>query len=422
MISFSYEEQAGKRYLVYEKKAEDTLDFLTLEMIRNNKIEGLAPFTCIQIDGRVLMKYDITELISIKKYLSGLVSRQKLLNILENILDVLVEAEEYLLETSSYVFDENYVYVLPKKDRVVMIVLPVVCEMQSEEMFLKKLLLNIKYDQKEDCSYVAGLINLLSGTEKFSAYRFREQIDAIREQKGLKISPESLEPARILRDEKNRSEEAVIREPDILNTGNIQPASEENNNETAKKNFLKKLFGKKEKKGEKKILFSGIEIPGKDNSENEKEEANISKEQFLIPEQKMVLDEKKVEQRDFGETVFVDEGTAETFFLDKSQKKAERKFLLRRCNTNENYEIAGEKIGIGRNPAASEICISGNRGIGRVHAFFYISDGNVYIADNNSKNKTFVCGTQLKYGEKPRMLHSGDKIQLGDEEFEFYIQ
>ncbi|MGI6012477.1 MAG: DUF6382 domain-containing protein [Ruminococcus sp.] len=424
MISFSYEEQAGKKYLVYEKKEEDALDLFTLEMIRNNKIKGLAPFTCIQIDGRMLMKYEVTELISIKEYLSGMISRQKLLNILEKISDVLAEAEEYFLEISSYVFEENYIYVSPKTSQIVMIVLPVGCERKSKESFenfLKKLLLNIQYDQKEDCSYVVGLINFLSGTENFSVYKFREQIEAFKKQE-LKTPPEPSDLAYTIEKDKKEREKADIWESDITNTGTISPVPEENKNEAVKKSFLKKLFGKKEEKEGKKIPFSGMEIPGKDNLTNERKEENVSKEQLVIPEQKMVLDEKKVEQRDFGETVFVDEGTAETFFLDKNQEKVKRKFLLRRCATDENYEISGEKTRIGRNPAGSEICISGNRGIGRIHAVFYISDGNVYIADNNSKNKTFVCGTQLKYGEKPRMLHSGDKIQLGDEEFEFYIQ
>lgn len=418
MISFSYEEQAGKRYLVYERKSEDALDVLTLEMIRNNKVKGLAPFTCIQIDEKMLMKYDITGLISIREYLSGVVGRQKLLDILEKISDVLIEAEEYLLEISSYVFEENYVYVLPKMGQVVMIVLPVAREMQSQEIFFKKLLLNVQYDQKEDCSYVAGLINFLSGTDHFSVYKFKEQLDALKGQKTLHNLPESLERAYTFKEEEKHREKVDIPVSDIMDQGSAVSASEENQKEPVKKSFLKKIFGKKEKD----LSFSGIEIPGRDHLTDGGEESGISKEQLIIPEQKVDLDEKKVEQKDFGGTVFIDEGEAETFFFGKNQKEAKQKYFLQRCRTQETYEIAGDKVRIGRNPSASEICISGNRGIGRVHAIFYVRDETVYIADNNSKNKTFVHGVQINPQDEPYRLHSGDRIWLGDEEFEFYIE
>ena len=76
---------------------------------------------------------------------------------------------------------------------------------------------------------------------------------------------------------------------------------------------------------------------------------------------------------------------------------------------------------MGRSPSISEICISGNRGVGRVHAVLYVRNGQVYIADNNSKNKTFVDGEELKPGDSPKMLLSGSKIKLGTEELEFRI-
>lgn len=425
MLSFVYEEQAGKKYLVYEKKPEDNLDILTMEMMRNNRVKGLAPFTCIQIDGRMQMKYDITGLISVKEYLSGTVNSQKLMHILESISDILMEAEEYLLDISSYVFDEDYVYVLPQKKQAVMIVLPISCKMQSADVFLKKLLLNIQYDQKEDCSYVAGLINILSGMEKFSVYGFKEQITRFKEQKVT----ESLREPEIPVSSFAREKEEKREKPEIFAADEITPpiVQEESKNEPEKKGILKKLFGKKEgkkeeKKEEKKIPFPGIQIPTDDSAKADGSDENDIKIPAVIPEQKIALNEQKVEKRDFGDTVFVDEGSAETFFIRESQEEINHRFFLRRCSTRENFEIFGKKVRIGRNPAAADICITGNRGIGRTHAVLYVRGENVYIADNDSKNKTFVCGTQIKPGEEPRQLKDGDKIQLGDEEFEFYIQ
>ena len=43
------------------------------------------------------------------------------------------------------------------------------------------------------------------------------------------------------------------------------------------------------------------------------------------------------------------------------------------------------------------------------------------IADNDSKNKTYINGEQLNPGDDLRILSPGDKIQLADEELEFRI-
>ena len=108
-------------------------------------------------------------------------------------------------------------------------------------------------------------------------------------------------------------------------------------------------------------------------------------------------------------------------FIDEGKSKLQSKPVLYRTGTQEVFEIQGDMIRIGRNPAISEICISGNRGIGRIHAVLYVNNGQVGIVDNDSKNKTYVNGEQLKPGDTPRILSPGDKIQLADEELEFRI-
>lgn len=49
MSAFTYEEREGRKYLVYEKSEEDSLDILTLEMMSNNRIDGVVSSNHIQI-------------------------------------------------------------------------------------------------------------------------------------------------------------------------------------------------------------------------------------------------------------------------------------------------------------------------------------------------------------------------------------
>lgn len=98
------------------------------------------------------------------------------------------------------------------------------------------------------------------------------------------------------------------------------------------------------------------------------------------------------------------------------------KFVLFRCSTQEEFPIYEEMTRIGRSSSIAEICITGNRGVGRVHALLHLRNGEAFIEDNNSKNKTYVDGVQLEPGQSPVKLNNGSKIRLGDEELEFREQ
>ena len=208
--------------------------------------------------------------------------------------------------------------------------------------------------------------------------------------------------------------------------------------EKSEKKEKKRFFGKKKEKDSdsdgndripEKPPLGGIAIPGMDligklqaeRKENEELNGQISgqRQPLPIPAQHVDMDRREVEQEDFGETVYMDEDSeAPTEF--EEEKAPRQKFVLYRCSTQETFEIKGDVVRVGRRPSISEICISGNRGVGRVHAVLYVREGQVYIVDNNSKNKTFVDGEELK-PDQPVMLLSGSKIRLGTEELEFRI-
>ena len=126
MNGFTYEEQNNKNYLVYQMQADESLDRMTLEMMANNRIEGLVALNYTQVDDSIYIKYDITGLESLREYLKGIVNREKLLGVLESIADAAMAAEEYMLTLSSYLLDEEYIYIDSAAKKVSMIVLPVI--------------------------------------------------------------------------------------------------------------------------------------------------------------------------------------------------------------------------------------------------------------------------------------------------------
>ena len=459
MCSFTYEEQGNKRYLVYEKKPDDSMDILTLEMMSNNRIDGLVPVSHTQIDDCFYMKYDITGLQSLREYFQIPVNRKKFFSILESILSAVMMAEEYMLTLTSYVLNLDYMYVDSAAFKVFMVVLPIVRSELSLEMFLKQLLIDVKYDQTEDCSYVAMFSNLLGNLKPFSASALKEQI--IRQSFSAKSGQKPVLESQ--RREKNILPKVQVQEKpktDIKERGSSLDADKQrcfdilfSNEETPKKEkkglFFKKdksdKSGKTEKKSfwkkrkedagkipEMEALFGGFQIPGRnqpvcgqDEIYSEGGGANHKADKFpkqdvSIPVQKVGMNRVPVEMQYVEEATYFEAEDEEATVLMEDYSMPE--LILIRRSTNESFRIEGTVVRVGRSHTATEILIEGNKRVGRVHAILHVQDGEVYIEDNHSKNCTFVNGVQIMPQDRPCRLEPGSKIRLGDEELEFQIR
>ena len=85
------------------------MDSLVMGMMENNKIEGTVPFVKVQVDTVVSYRYDITGLQPLNEYFSGIVSKNKILTVIEEILNERTLLEEYMLDI---------MYEIPKDDSI----------------------------------------------------------------------------------------------------------------------------------------------------------------------------------------------------------------------------------------------------------------------------------------------------------------
>lgn len=466
MCSFTYEEQGDKRYLVYEKRADDRMDNTALEMISINKIEGLAASSHMQIDDCFYIKYDVTGLITLREYFRKPVNRNTFFTIFEGILDGAMLAEEYMLALTSYVWNLDYMYVDSFEKKISMIVLPIVRSGVPLEKFFKQLIFEVQYDSTEDCSYVAKLSNLLGSMNPFSISALKgelaqfKKIKAVRtedvKKSGAQADPQVHSVQTDL--QKNRQERQTGGEERQQNTaGRLNIFKRGKALAPEKKQYLDIIYSDEEdaepKKG-KTGLFSKKDKAEKAEKEKKKKEEKkgfwgkwkkepgtipemeemlagirehdslpeaCSNQNVSIPVQNVELNRVPVKLPEVRETVYMDaEDDDATVLMENAAPEPE--FMLTRISTNESFKIVGTGVRIGRNPSTTEICIAGNKCVGRVHAILYVQDGQVFIADNHSKNRTFVDGTLLKPEDAPCQLNSGSRIRLGDEELEFWIQ
>lgn len=69
---FNIENQGVNTYLTYKISEEDIVDSLSLGMLTNNKIPGVADVLFTQMNDDRYLKYNISSRISVKQFLRAL--------------------------------------------------------------------------------------------------------------------------------------------------------------------------------------------------------------------------------------------------------------------------------------------------------------------------------------------------------------
>lgn len=114
---------------------------------------------------------------------------------------------------------------------------------------------------------------------------------------------------------------------------------------------------------------------------------------------------------------------------EEMQRKAEEEIRRRqsitanlvRAKTGEIINIDRDTFILGRSETKASYTILGNSMIGREHAKIVRSNGEHFIVDNNSLNKTHLNSLTLE-PEQYYKLSDGDVIRLANEIFSFHLQ
>lgn len=189
MNQFTFENQGNNAYLVYEIASTDQMDTMSLGMLTNNKIVGLASTIFTQMDSTKYIKYNITSRVSAAEFLSGPVNRKRLLGVFCGIVNGLLAMEDYMIDINSIVLDLDYIFTDVSSCDTVMICLPVVREeIQNLDLavFFKNIMFNIQFDQTEqDNSYVTDIMNYLNSMPAVALLEFKDLLDNLQRGSGL---------------------------------------------------------------------------------------------------------------------------------------------------------------------------------------------------------------------------------------------
>lgn len=181
-MEFTFENQGTHTYLVYAVKPEDTVDTMSLGMLTNNKIPGLAAVQFTQKDAEKFIKYNISARVSVRQFLEGVVNRQRLVGVLQGIVTGLRSSREYMIDPKSVVMDLDYMFVDVSTYQTALVCLPLMNVEASQVdlgMLLKDIVFHTQFDQTENGDYIAKLLNYLNKPTPFSLDEFGDVLDGI---------------------------------------------------------------------------------------------------------------------------------------------------------------------------------------------------------------------------------------------------
>lgn len=92
--------------------------------------------------------------------------------------------------------------------------------------------------------------------------------------------------------------------------------------------------------------------------------------------------------------------------------------VLIRVKTGQKERISRERFLIGKERGSTDFYIGDNSAVSRMHALILKKQDGYFLTELQATNGTFLNDVRI-YPDEEKMLKSGDKIRLADEEFEF---
>lgn len=180
-MAFTFETSGNNTFLVYAIQEEDVLDTMTLGMITNNRIPGMASVLYTQMNQDCFLKYNVTAKVTVRQFFSGVVNKRRLLGVFSGVAEALAAAEEYMIDNGSLLLDMDYIYADVRSCRAEVVCLPVIRETGAVDsgLFFKNIMFSTQFDQTENCDYVARIINYLNSTPVFVVEDFLRLLEEL---------------------------------------------------------------------------------------------------------------------------------------------------------------------------------------------------------------------------------------------------
>ena len=419
MISLNKRKIDGKQCAEHKILADDKVDDLTFGMLSNNDIEGLAKTTLVEDEIDRYFIFDIADRVTMKEYLGDSVKEEHLLKAFYGIAVAIKTGMEYMINWTSYILDEENIYIDSETGDVKVICMPLLTMMNDGNTckFFKNILFTAQFDEEGDGEYVGKLMVLLN-PKSFSIDKFIEEIEDLLEIEHKKFDDYTIEDVEVpevvsagakaeeVKEEAEGKTEEVKEEAEAK-AEEVKEEAEAKAEEVKEETEAKAEEVKEEAEGKAEEVKEEAKAKTEDISEDIEFVENNEAEKIEVVEEKP--EEKKEETKKGG---FL------KFFTQPIGQKKENKPYLQKTKTNEKLYIEKDKFVIGSEDG-SDYQIK-EETVEAQHAFIVKEKNEFFLVDNESKTGTFMNTAQLLPNEK-YVLVQGAHIRIAEEEFDFKL-
>ena len=397
-MQFVIEDDDGCKRVVYCITDRERFDTFSYEMLRECELYGLVVPQCTERNGLDAIQYNVSELDTIRNYLSFSLSINQLISVFSQIIEIVQNLDEYLLDNSMLITDIGQLYFDRSSNRVKMIYYPVSWENHSwrceERIFnlFKEMIFSAKFVVGDDDRYIAELLNGINDVNDYSLNELKDTVDRIKSCIENNNKPVNINRYHSKEYQVEEAEPVRMVQEDIGEYGNEAPLLFEENDDSGSekkgiRSVVKRLFGKKEKE-------LSVSLPEEDIEFTEFTEENEQ-------------EQKKEELYD-----------NETIVLMCGELGKHTPYMIRKSDGS-RIDIGKRVFKVGKDKRYADYVISNNAAVSRAHAQFMIKDGKVFLTDEDSLNSTYVNSSRLEAGKETE-INSGDVIMFADEEYVFY--
>ncbi|HCC07665.1 MAG TPA: hypothetical protein DEP72_05850 [Clostridiales bacterium] len=385
-------------------KVEKTYEIVEyqIKMLINNKSVYLTPIIIKEEDGMKTLQYEITNKMSIEKYMSkNLLSKQDFLNIMSQIIKSFKECKELLLDYHNLLLDMDKIYISQDGKELSMIYLPLNDTYKNNKEMLvniiNRLVSNINKSENDVAEMISKVVMYVNN-DSFNIFEF-EQI--------IKVFEDKTEPPKsLVYNEKVVNEE--IETFEVSTNYNFIEKLKTAQGVTVQIIFIVAMSVAGMWLMQKGILLENIDkfiggivialvlnylLVDKIQIDKEKNVSNINEEiEYTVDGTNMCEEDKTIVLESFACLKSID-GVCQDIIINKP------------------------RFVIGKNKEEVDFYID-NATISREHAEMVETNGVYGIRDLNSSNGTYVNDEEIISGQT-RKLANGDTITLSNQSFKF---
>lgn len=199
-MNFTYETQGAITYLVCELAPTDQVDSLTLGMLTNNHIAGLAPVLYTEMNGQRYLKYNISAKVSADQFFTGTMNKQRALNAFQNILSAICSADDYMIDQNCFSVASEHIFLNVSSCEAALLCIPVTSDKDINPevaALFKKIMFSTQFDNSEDATYITQLITYINSGASFTVYGLKDLVTKLQSgvSTGVQMPPVQQAPA-----------------------------------------------------------------------------------------------------------------------------------------------------------------------------------------------------------------------------------